>query len=349
MRVLVIGNLGYVGPLVVERLRTKYPDSYLIGFDIGYYEHVLTTISRSPESLLDVQYYGDVRQFPSRLMKNVDAVVYLAAISNDPMGKKYDIATHEINHDATVKVAKKSKEYGVKNFVFASSCSVYGFAEEVNRTEDSEVAPLTAYASSKINAESDLSLLADDYFIVTCLRFATACGFSPRLRLDLVLNDFVASAIATGKIDILSDGTPWRPLIHVKDMARAIDWAINRATKNGGKFLIINAGSNDWNYQIRELAESVKGVMPGIDIKINKNAISDKRSYMVDFSLFKKLAPDFYPKISLQKAVEDLLQGLNNIKFNDKNFRESHLIRLNILNEHIESNRLYNELQWVIN
>ena len=168
------------------------------------------------------------------------------------------------------------------------------------------VNPLTAYARSKVASEKSLAELAGPDFIVTCLRFATACGASPRLRLDLVLNDFVASAVTSGVIKILSDGTPWRPLIDVEDMARAFDWAIDRSASNGGEFLVVNAGSNVWNYQIRELAEAVANAVPGATVEINKNAAPDKRSYRVDFSLFESLAPDHQPQVTLEQAIAEL-------------------------------------------
>ena len=263
------------------------------------------------------------------------------------MGNEFEKITKDVNHSAAVNIAQMAKKAGVRSYVFASSCSVYGFADDGMRTEKSDLNPLTAYAKSKINAEKELESLADSSFNVTCLRFATACGFSPRLRLDLVLNDFVASAVTKGKIEILSDGTPWRPLIHVKDMARAIDWAINRNRDSRDYFLALNAGSNGWNYQIKELAEGVKMVLPDVDIDINESAAPDKRSYKVDFNLFKQLAPDFYPIVSLEDAVKDLVKGLAEFKFSDSNFRESQLLRLNILRNHINSSRLNDSLEWI--
>jgi nucleoside-diphosphate-sugar epimerase len=346
MKILITGNLGYVGPLVVERLRSSYPDASLVGFDIGYFAHTLTTISFSPEVLLDVQHYGDVRRFPDELLQDIDAIVYLAAISNDPMGKEFEEITLDVNYKSAVRLARTAKEKGVKSFVFASSCSVYGFAESGLRTEDSGLNPLTTYAKSKINAEQDLQQIANDEFCITALRFATACGFSPRLRLDLVLNDFVASAVTTGKIEILSDGTPWRPLIHVKDMALAIEWAILRPIKKGGPFLAVNAGSNEWNYQVKDLAEVVQRVIPNVDMSINSEAVPDKRSYQVDFSLFRSLAPDYIPKVSLEDAVKDLYSGLESIGFSDCNFRSSNLMRLNMLKDHKKSGRLNEQLKW---
>src|SRR5581483_1059581 len=180
-----------------------------------------------------------------------------AALSNDPMGNRYEEVTLEINYRASVELARRAKRAGVRSFAFASSCSVYGTADSGPRNEKSEVNPLTAYARSKVMTEADLERLADDSFTVTALRFATACGMSDRLRLDLVLNDFVAGAVASGKITILSDGTPWRPLINVEDMARAFEWAVGRPSTNGGSFVVVNTGSNRWNYQVRDLAEAV--------------------------------------------------------------------------------------------
>tara|TARA_B100000519_G_C14259930_1_gene447144 strand:+ start:1765 stop:2808 length:1044 start_codon:yes stop_codon:yes gene_type:complete len=346
MKILITGNLGYVGPLVIKRLRESYPDAILIGYDTGYFAHSLVPVDSLPEVFLDLQYFGDVRNFPEEILNDIDAIVYLAAISNDPMGHEYKDITTDVNFSSAIKIAKAGKERGVKSFIFASSCSVYGFAEAGLRTENSEVNPLTTYAQSKIKAEVGLKNIADNNFIVTCLRFATACGFSPRLRLDLVLNDFVASAISSEKIEILSDGSPWRPLIHVKDMALAIDWAINRPDDNGGPFLALNTGSNEWNYQVKDLAEAVKNIIPNVEININKSALPDKRSYQVDFSLFDSLAPSFTPRVKLHSAIEDLCRGLKKINFSNDDFRKSNLIRLNMLKEHKVNQTLNEKLEW---
>jgi len=331
MRVLIIGNLGYVGPMVAKHFRTTYPESFLAGYDIGYFIQNYTANGVLGDTLLNQQYFGDVRNFTPEILKGFDAVIYLAAISNDPMGNAFEQPTLDINFNAAINIAEKAKQQGVKYFVFASSCSVYGFADTAPRSESSHVNPLTAYAKSKVFAELALQPLADNNFQVTCLRFATACGYSDRLRLDLVLNDFVASAIADKKITILSDGTPWRPLIHVKDMARAMDWAIQR--KVGGNFLVINTGSNQWNYQVKELAAAVQHLFSNVDVEINTNAAPDKRSYKVSFDLYEKLAPCHQPKISLDAAVEDLKYGLQTMHFSDSNFRQSKLIRLKMIQQ----------------
>jgi nucleoside-diphosphate-sugar epimerase len=279
-------------------------------------------------------------------LSGVDAVVYLAALSNDPLSHVFEEATLEINYRSCIATAKKAKAAGVKSFVFASSCSAYGYAEDGARTEESPVNPLTTYAKSKVWTERDIAALADEKFKVTCLRFATACGMSDRLRLDLVLNDFVAGAVASKKITILSDGTPWRPLIHVKDMARAIDWAIGREIARGGSFLTVNAGSDHWNYQVKDLAEAVAQVIPGVEVSINKNAQPDKRSYRVSFEKFKQLAPSHTPQVDLVTAITELTDGLNSISFRDSNFRQNNFIRLNILT-HLKNTRvLTDDLRW---
>ena len=197
MKILITGNLGYVGSELTKTLRSAYPQATLVGYDSGFFAKQLTSKVLSPEVYLDEQIYGDVRNFPEEILKGVDTVVQLAAISNDPIGNKFEQVTFEVNHEAVVDIARKAKSQGVKRVVFASSCSVYGFAEDDARTESSEVNPLTAYAKSKVRSERDLESLASDDFIVTCLRFATACGMSDRLRLDLVLHDFLAGALSS--------------------------------------------------------------------------------------------------------------------------------------------------------
>ncbi len=346
MKVLVTGNMGYVGPLVLRQLRESHPQATLIGYDMGYFAHCLTGPPRLPETRADQQYFGDIRQVSEKILEGIDAIVHLCAISNDPMGATFERVTGDINYRASVDLAAKAKRAGIKRFVFASSCSVYGFADGEARREEDALNPLTAYAKSKIDTERDLALLASESFTATCLRFATACGMSDRLRLDLVLNDFVAGALVSKRINILSDGTPWRPLIHVKDMARAIDWAVQRDPRDGGNFLTVNVGSDAWNYQVKDLAEAVAHLVPNVEISINKDAQPDKRSYRVNFDKFSKLAQGFLPVVDLQTAVRDLRDGLTAMKFNDPEFRIGELIRLVTLKRLCESGHLTDQLAW---
>ncbi len=346
MNILIVGNMGYVGSGFSTFLRSRYPSAKLAGYDKGLFGSCLTGNAPLPESALDVQYYGDVRDEQTIELSTFEAVIYLAAISNDPMGKAFERPTFDINQNSATHWANRAKASGVKRFVFASSCSVYGAGGNEARTENSPVNPLTAYAHSKVNAERDLEPLADSNFSIRCLRFATACGFSPRLRLDLVLNDFVATALATKRIQILSDGSPWRPLIHVQDMHRALDWA---AGYEGEPYLKLNVGSEEWNYQIKDLAEEVSKCLHGVDVSFNKDASPDNRSYRVDFSLYRKLASQNQPIVSLKGAIQGLYQGLTEFQFNDVNFRESSpLIRLKYLTQLIESGRLSTDIHWAV-
>lgn len=346
MAILITGNMGYVGSCLVRHLRENCPGTALVGLDMGYFANCLTNSRILPECRVDLQYFMDVRRVPVEILKGVEAIVHLAAISNDPMGNAFEEVTYEVNYRASAELAAKAREAGVKTFVYASSCSMYGAAEDTPRTEKSTLNPLTAYAKSKVLAEQDLMRLAGEDFKVTSLRFSTACGMSDRLRLDLVLNDFVAAAIASRKIAILSDGTPWRPLINVNDMARAIEWALGRDTKKGGEFVAVNVGSDGWNHQVRDLARAVAEIVPGVEVSINRDAQPDKRSYRVDFSLFRELAPDHQPKFDLAATIGGLKEGLETMKFNDPDFRSSRFMRLMVLSD-LKEKRLLNErLEW---
>ncbi|GGB07451.1 NAD-dependent epimerase [Brucella endophytica] len=346
MNIMVTGNMGYVGPVLISHIREVLGSSTIIGVDSGLFAHCITQ-ENLPEHAVDIQIFRDVRDLDLAVFEGIDAVVHLAAVSNDPMGSRFEAVTEEINQQATIHVAELAAEAGVGSFVFASSCSMYGYAEGGARCEGDPLNPLTAYARSKVGAEIGLAeVAAKSGMTVTALRFATACGFSGRLRLDLVLNDFVASALATGRISVLSDGTPWRPLIHVKDMARAIEWAISRGATDEDRFLAVNAGCDEWNYQVRELAEAVRAALPGTEIDINEHAQPDKRSYRVSFAAFRALAPDHQPRIHLKEAIEDIRDGLKSIGFDDPRYRQSHFVRFNVLGAALEQGRLRPDLRW---
>lgn len=331
MRILITGNMGYVGPTVVRHLRACLPAAELIGHDAAFFAECLSGAEGLPEALLDAQHFGDIRDLRPALLDGVDAVIHLAAISNDPMGTRYEAATAEINARASIRLAALAHQAGVRSFVFASSCSIYGVAEGGPKREGDALNPLTAYARSKLAVEESLHAMQPQAMAVTCLRFATACGMSPRLRLDLVLNDFVAGAVAASEITVLSDGSPWRPLIEVRDMARAIEWAISREAGQGGRVLSVNVGSDGWNLQVRDLAAAVAREIPGTRVSINAAAPPDRRSYRVDFGLFRRLAPQHQPRIGLAEAVRGLRDGLAAMGFADPRFREGRLMRLKVL------------------
>lgn len=347
MKVLITGNMGYLGSVLVDYLRALYQDIQIIGYDTAFFGHCQTSVDVLPEAKILMQYFGDVREFPSMLLEGVDAVVHLAAISNDPMGNKFEEVTESINYKASVRIAQLSRDHGVKNFVFASSCSMYGSSEGGKRKETDPLNPLTAYARSKVAMEESLAIMDKGDMVVTALRFSTACGMSGRLRLDLVLNDFVASALLVGEIVVLSDGSPWRPLIDVKDMSRAIDWAMTRKAENGGQLVRVNVGSETWNYQVKSLAQTVAEMIPGIKIHINKDAPPDRRSYSVNFDLYRKLAPNHQPQVTLEQAIIELKKGLTVMNFPDPFFRNSLYMRIKVIEKHISEGRLNEELRWL--
>lgn len=346
MRILVTGNMGYVGPVLVRHLRETWPGAELIGYDAGFFGHCLTGSDRLPETRLDRQIVGDVRDLDPALLDGLDAVVHLAAVSNDPMGKRFEAVTEAVNRDASAHIAEMAVARGVKAFVFASSCSMYGSADGGAKRETDPTNPLTAYARSKIGTEEALVRLAGRGTVLTSLRFSTACGFSDRLRLDLVLNDFVACAVSTGEITVLSDGSPWRPLIDVADMARAIEWAIGRRPEAGGDFLAINTGRDEANRQVRDLAQAVAARVPGTRVSIATDAPPDKRSYRVDFGLYRSLAPAHQPRVDLDTSIDRLIAGFTAMGFADPDFRNSPFMRLKTLERHIASGRLGEDLRW---
>lgn len=350
MKYLITGNLGYIGPVLTRFIKTIEPDSFITGYDTGFFLNceIASEIEQFPP-YIDQQIFGDVRDEKriEKFISEADHIIHLAAISNDPMGKEFEKVTKEINQESSIKIAKKAIENKCKSFIFASSCSVYGTGSENPRSEQDFINPLTAYSKSKIGTEESLKELSNlNETSITCLRFATACGYSPNLRLDLVLNDFVASALSTGTINILSNGSPWRPLIDVEDMSRAIYWACHR--DKGNQLEIINTGSNDWNYSVKELAQSVKEIIDkNILLKVNKNAPEDKRSYKVNFDKFFELAPEkFYPKITLNKAVENLKIGILPFSERTSPVNRDYLIRLSVLKSLKISKKLDEDLRW---
>lgn len=346
MRVLITGNMGYVGTEVVKYLRAKKLASYIVGLDTGFFADCLTNIGPVSDVFVDKQLMFDVRDISYEMISGYDAIVHLAAISNDPMGKEFEAVTDEINRQAPLKLAEIAAKAGVKNFVFASSCSMYGASSGGARKESDPTNPLTAYARSKIGFEEDAKQANLENMTFTSLRFSTACGMSGRLRLDLVLNDFVATALETGTVKILSDGTPWRPLIDVEDMARAISWAIARSPASGGQWLAVNVGKSSNNYQVRHIAEVVAKIVPKTTISLNKDAQPDARSYQVDFSKFETLAPNYVPQVSLEESIEKLASSISKLKSINQFPSTNKLIRLSQLRTFRSAKFLSDDLRW---
>ncbi len=340
MKILIVGHRGYIGPVVARHFQQK-GGFEVHGIDSNWFEG--SEAISFPSGAFASETRGDTRDLTADDLRGFDAVVQLAAVSNDPIGKEFEEATNAINAQAAIAVAKLAKEAGVKRFVFASSCSMYGAGSDSLRKETDALNPLTAYARSKVATEEGLRGMATDAFMVTSLRFSTACGASPMLRLDLVLNDFVATALRTGRIEVLSDGSPWRPLIHVEDMSRAIEWA---CTRDGDSHVEVNVGSQEWTWQIGQLARDVGEVLGGIEVDINTDAQPDNRSYRVDFGLFQTLAPDHQPQKNFADAVHELKAQVEAMDFEGKDVRGSKFIRLNILRGLVEGKKLDKNLRW---
>ena len=344
MRVLVVGNLGYVGYPLVRKLFSdaKYE---VIGLDSEIFKGDLFSSEPDIISLGRNQFVGDVRDFNYGRVGAVDAVVYLAAISNDPMASRFKDPTYMINCFGAVRALRAARSLGATSFVFASSCSVYGQGDSTPRLESAELDPLSDYAWSKVDAEKYLELENQGALTLTCLRFATACGFSQMLRLDLVLNDFVVSAVKNRKIDVLSDGKSKRPLISVKDMAEAICWAIHRESRAENRTLTVNVGSNQWNFVISDLANAVSTLVEGTVVAFKPNGKNDPRSYHVNFDLYESLNPA-HSFASFEEVVEELVfetrRAMNKLS---GSLRDSKYVRLKSIEEQLTSGRLDHSLR----
>ena len=340
MRVLVSGHDGYIGSVLAPTLRAHGHD--VEGLDTFFYRDCSfgTRLDFRPSRSLDIR---DVR---STDLKGFDAVVHLAALSNDPLGDLSPDWTFAINRDATIAFARRAKEAGVRRFVFASSCSMYGAADgNTPLDETAPLRPLTPYAESKIAAEEALAELSDSEFAPVSMRNATAYGVSPRLRLDVVLNNLVAWAHTTGAIRLQSDGTSWRPLVHVRDIAKAT-LALLEAPEDAIRGEAFNIGSSEQNYLIRDLAEIVRSRLPACEITFADGASPDPRSYRVDFTKFATAFPSCAFEWTAERGADELARAYEDADLTLDDFQGNRYIRLHQLRRLIEAGELDGTLRW---
>ncbi len=339
MRVLVTGHRGYIGPILVKMLLKKGYE--VVGIDADWFAEC--AFSEDMPRIPEVK--KDMRDLTLDDLQGVDAVMHLAAISNDPIGNLNPELTYAINHQASVRLAELAREAGAKRFLFSSSCSLYGAAGEAILTEEATFNPVTPYAHSKVLVEQDVAKLATDDFSPVFLRNSTAYGVSPRLRFDLVINNLVAHALTTGLVLMKSDGTPWRPVVHIEDISRAFVAALE-APQEVIHNQAFNVGANEENYQVRDLAEIVAEVVPNCRIEYEAGAGPDKRSYRADFSKIKAALPAFQPQWNARRGAEELYRAYCDFGLVKDDFEGPHFRRIDHIKQLLSSGRLGNDLRW---
>ncbi len=340
MKVLVTGTEGYLGSLLAPQLMNRGLD--VIGVDTGFYMSgwLYHGVDASAATRL-----RDLRQLTVDDLAGVDAIVHMAELSNDPTGALSPTITYEINHQGSVHLAQLAKQAGVKRFVYMSSCSVYGVAEQDVVDETSKVNPQTAYAECKTFVERDLGAMADDDFSPTFMRNATAYGASPRMRFDIVLNNLCGFAHTTGEIKMLSDGTPWRPLVHGLDIAKAIRCALD-APRELVHNEIFNVGDSDHNYQVRQVAEIVAETFPGCKLSFGP-AGSDNRSYRVNFDKIAATLPGFSCDWDAAKGAAQLRGVFERIGLTQEMFESRGFTRLKMLEHLLATGQIDDHFYWV--
>lgn len=341
MRVLVTGHNGYIGSVMTSLLTSVGHE--VVGLDSFFFADCTLEPDGEPVAALR----KDVRDITVADLQGFEAIVHLAALCNDPLGDLHPEWTHEINHRASVDLARMARDAGVTRYLYASSCSMYGSSggDDI-LSEDAPLRPLTAYAESKVRTEEDVSKLADSTFSPVFLRNATAYGVSPRLRADVVLNNLVCWAHTTGRIRLNSDGSAWRPIVHVQDIARtfAAALAAPRETIHNQAF---NVGVNGENYQVHELAEIVRNTVAGCAVEFMGNAGPDPRSYRVDFSKLVRTFPDLKPQWNASFGAKDLFAALQEAQVTLEDFQGRKYLRLAQIKHLIDRGALDSTLRWV--
>jgi len=327
MKVLVAGDRGYIGAVLVPFLRGA--GHQVDGLDVGLYEGC--DFGLPPESI-GARPARDLRDAEASQLAGYDAVICLAALSNDPLGHLNPAATYSINYEGTLRLARAAKHAGVQRFLFASSCSLYGAADSRAVAEDAELFPVTPYGETKMLAERDLSLLADDVFSPTYLRNATAYGASPRLRLDIVVNNLTAIAMTTGQVRLESDGSPWRPLVHIEDISRAF-LAVLEAARELVHDEAFNVGRPEDNVQVKDIADLVRDTVPGSRVSFAEDAGPDLRNYRVDFSKLAGTFPDLDLRWRVGDGIDELVGAYARHGLTYDDFMSARFVRLRRIRE----------------
>ena len=339
MRVLVTGSLGYIGTILVPMLQQR--DHDVDGVDTDLYQKC--TFAGQLPNIKTL--HADVRDLHPDDLVGYDAIIHLAGLSNDPLGDYRPELTDEINGTASIRLAEMAKTAGVKRFLFASSCSNYGAAGDQFLTETADFNPVTPYGVSKVKVEAGLTKMADQNFSPTYIRASTAYGVSPRLRFDLVSNNLTAWAFTTGRVYLKSDGSPWRPIVHVEDISRAYIAALE-APRDLIHDQAFNVGTTTENYQMREIADIVKDVVPGCKIEYAPDAGPDKRCYRVDCNKIARILKDFKPQWTARRGIEQLYEAYKKTGLTLEEFEGPKYKRIAHVKKLVAEGRLDKNLRW---